>query len=168
MESTSEDEPMPDRVRRRVLWIALLLLALVPFVVIDGPGAAVLTRLGLVDDDEPFTELFLVDRAQLPDELAAGAPIIFDFAIRNNEGEATTYEWQVRFESPGSAPDGQTSTAVASRTILDSGELRLDDHEESSVHVEAVAPDAVGPATIRVVLAGRDEAIQVPVVVTGG
>jgi hypothetical protein len=162
MDPTSQDEqPPPARVRRRVLWVALLLLALVPFVVIDGPGADVLARLGLVDHDEPFTELFLTDRTQVQGELAPGGPMTFDFAVHNNEGETTSYEWQVRFESPGSAADGRVTS------ILDGGELELDDDEERGVHVEAVTPGAVGPATVRVVLVGRDEEIHFPVVVTG-
>jgi hypothetical protein len=163
MESTSHDEPRPDgdRVRRRVLWVVLLLLALVPFVIIDGPGADVLARLGLVDDDEQFTELFLSDRAQGAGDLAPGGPLTFDFGLRNREGEPTTYEWQVLYESPGSA------SAVPPSTILDQGELRLDDDEQTSVHVDAVAPDAVGSGTVTVVLVGRDEAIRFPVTITG-
>jgi hypothetical protein len=163
MESTSQDAPMPDRdrVRRRVLWVALLVLALVPFAIIDGPGADVLSRLGLVDEDETFTELFLSDRAQDPGELTPGGPIAFDFGIHNHEGEPTSYEWQVLFESASSASDGPAST------VLDRGELRLDDDEEMGVHVEAVAPDSVGPSTVSVVLVGRGESIHFPVAVTG-
>lgn len=155
--ATDHHPPGVDRSRRRLVWAALLLAALVPVVIIEGPGAALLREFGLTDRDEAFTELYFPDLSQLPDRLSPGAPLVFDFSIRNNEGTATDYTWEARLRAVGSGFDD------SSGTLLDSGELRLDDGAIGGVRVERVTPVTVGPAVVAVVLVGRDEAIRFPV-----
>lgn len=154
-----ESQPAAGRSRRYLVWVALLALVLVPFVIIEGPGAGLLGRLGLTDRDEPFTELYFPDPTQLPRELAPGDPLVFDFSIRNDEGAPTTYRWEVRLGSNESEFDDSSST------LSDSGELRLDDGESGGVHLEVVAPAAVGPTVVGVVLLDRTEEIHFPLVV---
>ena len=161
MDPDAHDESQPDagHWRRYGVWAVLLVLALVPFVIIEGPGARLLGDLGLTDQDESFTELYFPAPSQLPGELTQGAPLEFDFSIRNDEGTPITYRWQVRLAADGADVDDPNST------LLDSGELRLDDGESGGVRVERVTPEALGPTTVGVVLVGRDEAIHFPVLV---
>ena len=59
-----------------------------------GPAAGWLRDLGLLDRDEQFTELYFPDRRALPTTATVGSPIAFDVAVRNREGEATSYRWK--------------------------------------------------------------------------
>jgi len=157
LNASDHNPPEVDRSRRRLVWAALLVAVLVPILIIEGPGARLLREFGLTDRDEAFTELYFPDLSQLPDQLSPGAPLEFDFSIRNNEGTATNYKWEARLGAVGS------SFVDSSGTLLDSGELRLDDGAIGGVHVENVTPVTVGCAVVGVVLVGRDEAIRFPV-----
>jgi len=123
-------------------------LALLPFVVIDGPAAGWLRGIGLLDRDEQFTELFFPDRQALPTTVTVGSPISFNFSLHNREGETVAYRWKAVVVAGGTDVD------------LARGRSRLDDGEVLRIPVVGPAPDPVGPAIVRVTLVGRDEAID--------
>ncbi len=145
------------RARRYIVWATLLALALMPFVFIEGPGAGLLRSLGLIDRNESFSELYFPGRTVRPVTAVAGAPLTFDFSVRNREGAPTTYRWQVRLGPVGSETAG-----------LAHGLIRLGDREARTVHVDALAPGPPGPTTVSVVLVGRSEAIHFPLTITPG
>ncbi len=138
--------------RRYGVWALLVVLALVPFFVIGGPGAGWLRDLGIVDRDERFTELSFPDRSGLPASVTVGAPISFDVEIRNREGEATSYRWKAVVTT---GPRDEASDLELAR-----GGVRLDDGEARRIPVVGPAPGLAGPGIVRVSLVGRDEAID--------
>lgn len=138
----------------------LLVLALLPFALIEGPGAGILNRLGWTDGDESFTELYFPDHLALPRTIEPGAPLAFDFSVRNVEGTTETYTWRVLVGSEPVGP-GADSTAIA---VAD-GETRLGHGEVAVVHIERSAPVSLGRLTVSVVLVDRDEAIHFPVTI---
>lgn len=126
---------------------------LAPFVILDGPVSGWLRDLGVLDRDEQFTELYFPDRRALPVTVAAGAPISFDFALHNLEGEATSYRWKAVVSAGGSAAD------------LGRDDVRLESGEVRRIHVTGGAPASLGRAVVRVELVARTEAIDFPVTV---
>jgi hypothetical protein len=134
--------------RRYLVWALLVVLALVPFVVIEGPAAGWLRDLGLLDRDERFTELFFPDRRALPATATVGSPITFDVAVRNREGEATSYRWKAVVSSGGRDSD------------LARGHVRMNNGEVRRIHVAGTAPEPPGPAVVRVTLVARRESID--------
>jgi hypothetical protein len=131
----------------------LLVLVLAPFVILEGPLSGWLRDLGVLDRDEQFTELYFPDRRALPVTVAAGAPISFDFALHNVQGEATDYRWKAVVSAGGSAAD------------LGRGAIRMENGEVRRIHVAGGAPTALGRAVVRVELVARTEAIDFPVTV---
>ena len=129
-----------------------MLVALVPFVLIEGPGASWLRDLGVLDRDEHFTELSFPERTALPTSVVVGAPIAFDVEIRNREGETTSYGWKARVTS--------TTAGGGSTVELAHGRVRLDDGEARRISVDGPAPPPPGAAVVRVTLVGRDEAVD--------
>jgi hypothetical protein len=140
--------------RRHLVWGAILLLVFVPFALIEGPGAGVLNDLGLTGPGESFTELYFTDHRALPKVVTEGSPLVFDFSVRNREGGAQTYSWQVVVgaELPGSGS--------ADPLVMDQGELRLADDEVGVVHIDRTTSSPAGPAVVAVVLVGRAETIH--------
>ena len=134
--------------RRYLIWALIVVLALVPFVFIEGPGAGWLRDLGLVDRDERFTELYFPDRRALPTTSSVGAPIAFEIALHNLEGEATSYRWKAVVTTDGRDVD------------LARGRVRLDDGEVRRIPVSGATPGPPGLAVVQVALVGRDEAID--------
>ncbi len=130
-----------------------MVLVLVPFLVIEGPGAAWLRDLGVLDRDEQFTELFFPDRRALPAEAAVGSPVAFDITVHNVEGKATSYRWRAVVSTAGRAVD------------LAQGSLRLENGEARRVHVVGAAPAPPGRAVVRVKLVARAEAIDFPITI---
>ncbi len=128
-------------------------MALVPFVLIEGPGAGWLRDLGVLDRDEQFTELSFPDRTALPASVVVGAPIAFDVEVRNREGGTTSYRWKAVVSST-------TTTGAASTVELAHGRVRLDDGDARRIPVEGTAPAPAGSAVVRVTLVGRDEAVD--------
>jgi hypothetical protein len=126
---------------------------LAPFVILEGPVSGWLRDLGVLDRDEQFTELYFPDRRALPVTVAPGAPIAFDFALHNVEGEATSYRWKASVSSGAGA------------TELGHGAVRLGNGEARRIHVSGGAPTALGRAFVRVQLVARTEAIYFPVTV---
>jgi hypothetical protein len=139
--------------RRYLIWGLLVLLVLAPFVILEGPVSGWLRDLGVLDRDEQFTELYFPDRRALPVTVAAGAPISFDFAVHNVEGEATSYRWKASVSSGASAAE------------LGHGAIRLGNGDARRIHVSGGAPAAFGRAVVRVQLVARTEAIDFPVTV---
>jgi hypothetical protein len=144
----------PRRARRFVVWALLVVVALVPFVLIQGPGAGLLRDLGLVERRERFTELAFPDHLALPTTGSVGAPIQFDFSLRNREGRAITYRWRAVVSSPGHDEP------------LANGRIRLDDGARRSTHVAGAIAGPAGAAVVRVELVARDESIDFPLAVT--
>ncbi len=130
-----------------------MILVLVPFLVIEGPGAGWLRDLGVLDRDEQFTELFFPDRRALPTEVAVGAPVAFDISVHNLEGKATSYRWRAVVSAGGRDVD------------LAQGSLRLENGEARRIHVVGAAPAPAGPAVVRVELVARKEAIDFPITI---
>jgi hypothetical protein len=131
----------------------LLVIALAPFVLIDGPAVGWLRDLGLLDRDGQFTELSFPDRVALPTSVTVGSPISFDIALHNREGEATNYRWKAVVTS--------RATGTAESTVeLARGRVRLDSSEDRRILVVGIAPEPPGPATVRVSLAARNQAID--------
>lgn len=153
-------DPEAGRGRRHLVWLTLLVLALVPFLLIEGHAANVLRRFGLTDRDEAFTELYFPDHVALPTTLSAGQPFAFDFSIRNREGAPRDYSWQVVVRA-----DASTRSA-GQPTVIADGAVRLADGEVRVVHNEHADGLPAGPAVVAVVLVGRTETIQFPVAVT--
>jgi len=134
-----------------VIWALVVVVALVPFVLIEGPGAGWLRDLGVLDRDEQFTELYFADRRALPTTAVTGAPLAFDVVVHNVEGEATDYRWKAVVSAGGRNVD------------LARGRVRLDDGEARRILVVGSTPEAPGPALVRVTLVAREEAIDFPV-----
>ena len=126
---------------------------MVPFVLIEGPAAGWLRDLGLLHREEQFTELSFPDRAALPVAVAVGSPISFDIALRNREGDATSYRWKTVVTT-------MTTDAHESTVELARGHVRLDRGEVRRIPVVGIAPEPPGPAVVRVSLVARDEAID--------
>ena len=134
-----------------MIWALVVVVALIPFVLIEGPGSQWLRNLGVLDRDERFTELYFPDRRALPDATTVGSPITFDVAVRNVEGEATSYRWRAVVSAGGRDVD------------LAEGRVRLDDGEVRRIPVVGPAPEPPGLAVVRVTLVARDESIDFPV-----
>jgi hypothetical protein len=131
----------------------LVVLVLVPFIVIAGPGAGWLRDLGVLDRDEQFTELFFPDRRALPTEAAVGSAVSFDISVHNLEGKATSYRWRAVVSAGGRDAN------------LAQGSLRLENGEARRIHVVGAAPAPPGRAIVRVRLVGRTEAIDFPITI---
>ena len=138
------------------MWAAILVLAFVPFALIEGPGAGVLNDLGLTGPGESFTELYFTDHLALPKMVPEGSPLVFDFSVRNREGGSQTYAWQVVV---GPEPPGSGTADVLA---VDQGEFRLADDEVGVVHIDRTTWYPAGPAVVGVVLVGRAETIHFP------
>lgn len=141
--------------RRHLAWLVLLVVALVPLALIDGPAHRTLERWGWVDSDQRFTELYFPDHLALPRTATVGTPLAFDFSVHNLERSTTTYSWQVLLD-----PANGDETA---RRVVAAGELTLVADEVGVVHVEPVVDVPVGRALVAVALVGRTEAIHFPV-----
>lgn len=124
------------------------MLVLVPFLVITGPAGGWLRDLGVLDRDERFSELYFPDRRSLPATAVVGAPVTFDIAVHNREGEATSYRWKAVVSSDGGDVD------------LAQGRVRLADGDLRRIHVVGTVPPPPGPAVVRVTLVARPEAID--------
>lgn len=136
----------------------MLVVVLVVLTVIDGPARSVLERLGWTDRDDSFTELYFPDHLALPDSVVPGAPVAFDFSIRNLEGSTSTYTWQVVIGDEPAAAGGDPAASV----ILQ-GEQELLDGDAVVVRVERVPDVPVGSWVVSVVLVGRAESIHFPI-----
>jgi hypothetical protein len=134
-----------------VIWALVVVLALVPFVIIEGPGAGWLRDIGWLDRDQRFTELSFPDRRALPTTATVGSPIAFDIEVHNVEGEATSYRWKAVVSAGGRDVD------------LARGRVRLDDGEARRIPVAGPTPEPPGLAVVRVTLVAREEAIDFPV-----
>jgi hypothetical protein len=139
-----------------VIWTLLVVVALVPFILLEGPAAGWLRDLGLLDRDERFTELFFPDHRKLPDTATIGSPLGFDISVHNVEGEATSYQWKAVVSASGRDVD------------LAQGSLRLDDGEVRRISVVGSTPEPPGPAVVRVKLVARKESIDFPITVLPG
>lgn len=142
---------------------AVMMLVLLPFVLVEGPGAGILNRLGWTDRDPSFTELYFPDHLALPNVIAHDAPLEFDFSIRNREGTSTTYSWRVILGPEPTSAGGE----VASATVAQ-GEERLGNDEAAVVRVERLVRFSSESAVVSVVLVGRDEAIHFPITIGSG
>ncbi len=131
----------------------MVVVALLPFVVIGGPGAGWLRDLGLLGRNEKFTELYFPDRRALPLTVTVGAPMKFDFTLHNREAAAKSYRWKVVLTSGGTDVD------------LARGRVRLDDGEIRRISVATPTPEPPGPAVVRVMLVAREESIQFPITI---
>lgn len=153
----------PDGLGRRHLgWLAALVVAVLLVAMIDGPAGRALERWGWLDRDERFTELSFPDHLALPERLAAGDALSFDFSVRNREGRTAAYRWVVLVGA---------SVAVDPARAVASGDLRLDDDEVRVVHVElddVLHKEAVVSRYVTVALDGRDERIHFRVEVEPG
>jgi hypothetical protein len=134
-----------------VIWALVVVVALVPFVLIEGPGSRWLGDLGVLDRDERFTELYFPDRRALPTTTVAGAPLAFEIAVRNVEGATTSYRWRATVSTGG-------------RDVgLADGRVRLDDGEVRRIPVVGPTPEPPGLAVVRISLVTREESIDFPV-----
>jgi hypothetical protein len=143
--------PLTRHLRRTMVVGAVLALV----ALLSGPASGLLRRAHLLPAADQFTALSLPDPATLPATYAPGAPMRFGFQVLDLEGHAVTYRW-IAEEATG----GTTRT-------LQGGSLTAAPGRPSVVHVTATL-SGPGPATVRIRLVGRTEALHFTVLPRSG
>ena len=153
--SNRSGDPSSGPLRRHLQRTMVVAVVLALVALLSGPASGLLRRAHLLPAADHFTAMSLPDPATLPATYAPGEPIRFDFQILDLEGHAVTYQW-IAEEATG----GTTRA-------LGSGSLTAGPGRPSAVQVTA-ALTGPGPATVRIRLVGRTEALQFRVLPRSG
>lgn len=85
------EPPTTGRSRPYTAVVLAVVLAVLPFAVIQSPAASLLRRAGVLARPDSFTELYFPDPALLPTRPLPA--ITFTFAIHNLQQRPMTYTW---------------------------------------------------------------------------